>query len=157
MYPHRKKSQGLRSGDLGGQSRRCSNLFERPCIYIYIYTYTHTHIGLYMCVCVCVCVCVHVKPITTELLYNINYCSFVGFYILFKTDLSWQVLCIFEAETSLYKSVRNVIFLYVLELGRNTSQKNEQFYICCCKTPYSLPHKYYNGHYIWLPTYSVLA
>ena len=30
--PHRKKSQGVRSGDLGGQSRRCSNLFERPCI-----------------------------------------------------------------------------------------------------------------------------
>jgi len=28
-YPHRKKSQGVRSGDLGGQS---SNLFERPCI-----------------------------------------------------------------------------------------------------------------------------
>ena len=31
-YPHRKKSQGVRFGDLGGQSRRCSNLFERPCI-----------------------------------------------------------------------------------------------------------------------------
>jgi len=31
-YPHRKKSQGVRSGDLGGQSR-CSNLFERPCIF----------------------------------------------------------------------------------------------------------------------------
>jgi len=31
-YPHRKKSQGVMSGDLGGQSRRCSNLFERPCI-----------------------------------------------------------------------------------------------------------------------------
>ena len=28
-YPHRKKSQSVRSGDLGGQS---SNLFERPCI-----------------------------------------------------------------------------------------------------------------------------
>ena len=28
-YPHRKKSQGVRSGDLGGQS---SNLFGRPCI-----------------------------------------------------------------------------------------------------------------------------
>ena len=26
------KSQGVRSGDLGGQSRRCSNLFERTCI-----------------------------------------------------------------------------------------------------------------------------
>ena len=33
-YAHRKKSQGVRSGDLGGQSRRCSNLFERPCIYV---------------------------------------------------------------------------------------------------------------------------
>ena len=31
-YPHRKKSQDVRSGDLGGQGRRCSNLFERPCI-----------------------------------------------------------------------------------------------------------------------------
>ena len=41
MYPHRKKSQGVRSGDLGGQSRWCSNLFERPCIYIYIYIYIY--------------------------------------------------------------------------------------------------------------------
>ena len=31
---YRKKSQGVRSGDLGGQSRRCSNLFERPCIIV---------------------------------------------------------------------------------------------------------------------------
>ena len=36
-YPHRSKSQGV-SGDLGGQSRRCSNLFERPCIYKCTYT-----------------------------------------------------------------------------------------------------------------------
>ena len=31
--PIGKKSQGVRSGDLGGQSTSCSNLFERPCIY----------------------------------------------------------------------------------------------------------------------------
>ena len=35
-YPHRKKSQRVRSGDLGGQSRRCSKLFERPGICVYI-------------------------------------------------------------------------------------------------------------------------
>ena len=41
--PHRKKSQGVRSGDLGGQSRRCSNLFERPYIYyISCSQYTNT-------------------------------------------------------------------------------------------------------------------
>jgi len=41
-YPHRKKSQGVRSGDLGGQSRWCSNLFERSCISVQWYLYIHS-------------------------------------------------------------------------------------------------------------------
>ena len=43
---HRKKSQGVRSGDLGGQSRRCSNLFERPCMWV-LRTLNLTHFNLH--------------------------------------------------------------------------------------------------------------
>jgi len=45
-----------------------------------------------------------VQPITAKLVLQ-YYHSFIGFHLLFKTDLSWYLLCIFEAKTSICKSV----------------------------------------------------